>query len=138
MTDLSITASQVLPDANGNSATGLAGASITAGQVVYLDSASSTYKLFDANDTGANAVSPGIALNGASAGQPIKVQLTGTITLGAGAGPTLGLVYVASANAGGIAPSADIASNWRTTILGVGGTSNTLVLAIANSGMTKA
>ncbi len=138
MTDLSITATQVLPDANGATSSGLAGATITAGQAVYLDSATTSWKLFDCNDGAANTGTPGIALNGASSGQPIKVQMTGSPTLGAGAAPVLGKVYVASAAAGGIAPSADITTGWRTTILGVGGASNTLVMSVLNSGQVSA
>jgi hypothetical protein len=137
MSDLSITASQVLPDDTGSQAFGTAGTTITAGQVVYLDSATNTWKLFDANDTAANTASPGIALNGASSGQPVKVQTSGSPVIGAGAAPSVGVVYVASATPGGIAPSADIVTGWRVAILGVGAATNAIKLSISNSGQTK-
>ncbi len=138
MTDLGITASQVLPDNAAVKLSGLAGETITAGACVYLNSTSTTWKLFDTNDSANNTGTPGIALNGASAGQPISVQMNGSPTLGAAAAPVLGVVYVASANAGGIAPAADLTTGWRTTILGVGGASNTLVMSVINSGQVHA
>lgn len=136
MAALTITASQVLPDDNGAQAYGNAGASITAGQVVYLDSASNTWKLFDANDVTANTAQAGIALCGSSSGQPIKVQLSGSPTLGAGAAPAVGTVYVAGATPGAINPTSDLATGWRTTILGVGASGNKLAMATFNSGAT--
>lgn len=135
MADLTITASQVLPGSDSTSqfAQGTAGASITAGQVLYYDSTAATYKLADNNDTQATSVVAGIALHAAGTGQPIRLQTAGPITLGAGAAPAVGSVYVLSATAGGIAPVADLATGNRTTILGVGGASNTVTLRINSS-----
>ena len=138
MVDLSVTATQVLPGTGAQLQFGIAGATITAGQVVYLDPTTTTYKLFDANDTAANTRSPVIAMNGASSGQRLTVQVSGSLTIGAGAAPTLGLVYVASATPGGIAPSADIAANWRVAVLGVATSASAINLAPSNSGATKA
>ena len=138
MADLTVTATQVTPGADAVLVFGTAGATITAGQVVYLDPTTRTYKLFDANDTAANTRAPVVALNGASTGQRITVQTHGSLTIGAGAAPTLGLVYVASATPGGIAPSADIATGWRVAVLGVATSASAINLTPSNSGATKA
>jgi hypothetical protein len=135
MTDLSITASQVQPGTTDAAFEyGTAGATITAGQAVYLDATTNKYKLADCDLSAAAATVRGIALNGAADGQPIKVQTGGTITLGAGAAPAVGTVYVLSSTAGGIAPAADLATGKRTSIIGVGAATNTLLIKINNSG----
>lgn len=122
MVDLVITAASVLPGTDTEGAqfeAGIAGASITAGQPVYLDSTTNTYKLADNNDTSAAlSVVRGIALHAAATGQPLKIQTRGPITIGATVAS--GSVYVLSATAGGIAPVADLATGNRCTILGVG------------------
>jgi hypothetical protein len=122
MVDISITAASVLPGTESEGAqfeAGIAGAAITAGQALYLDSSTGTYKLADNNDTSAAlAVVRGIALHAAASGQPIKLQTRGPITIGATVAS--GSVYVLSATAGGIAPVADLATGNRCTILAVG------------------
>lgn len=134
MTDLAITAAQVQPGTTDASfAQGTAGATITAGQTVYLDSSSGTYKPANATTSAATAAVVGVALNGASSGQPLKIQVGGTLTLGAGAAPAVGTVYCQSTNNGGIAPAVDLATGMRTSILGVGGAANTIILKINNS-----
>lgn len=129
MTDLVITVAQVLPGAATDTVPpsfveGIAGATITAGQAVYLDATALTIKLADANATVATAAAIGIATHGALAGQPIRVQTRGDITLGAGAAPAVGVLYVASNNAGGLAPSSDLGATQWATVLGVGIGSN--------------
>ena len=94
MADLSITAAQVLPDPSGDVYNGIAGATITAGQSVYLDATTTTVKLADADASAAAAAAIGIALHAATSGQPIRVQRSGTPTLGAGAAPAVGTVYL--------------------------------------------
>lgn len=138
MAALTITATQVLPSSDTQYAFGTAAVAITAGQSVYLDTTANTWKLLDANDTSANTQPPGVALNSPAAGQPITVAVGGTITLGAGAAPTLAQAYIVGATAGDIAPISDLASNWRLILLGCGGASNTLIMKPWNSGATKA
>lgn len=133
MADLSVTASQVLPgleSAGATFANGTAGASITAGQAVYLDTAAGTYKLADANDSTATAVVAGIALHAASTGQPLRIQTAGPLTIGAGAAPAVGMIYAVSATAGGIAPQADLTTGHRTSIIGVGTATGVITLRI--------
>lgn len=139
MADLSITATQVLPDADGTREYGTAAEAITAGQYVYRDATTLTWKLFDANDSTRNtSTAPGVALNGASAGQQIGVQTSGTMTLGAGAAPAVGTIYVASATAGGIAPAADLTTGHVVVVIGVGFTGNKIKLHNWATGVTKA
>src|SRR5581483_1775072 len=113
--DLTITAASVVPYTSPVPlySDGTAGATITAGQPVYLDSATNTYKLSLAAGTATEATAAGIAVNGASAGQPVRIQTSGDLDLGATL--TVGRVYVLSANAGKIAPVTDLASTNRVT-----------------------
>ena len=129
--DLSITAANVAASSGAQYADGTAGATITAGQAVYLDASANTYKLADCDATAATAVIAGIALNGASSGQPLKIQTAGTISIGGTV--TVGEIYVLSGTAGGIAPEGDLAQNDRVVIIGVGLTSSTIALRLYNS-----
>jgi len=106
MADISITAANVLTGSNSARETGIAGATVTAGQVVYKEAATGQFKLADCNSATAEARVPyGVALHGSLNGQPLTVQTAGTITPGA----TLvaGVVYYLSGTAGGIRPVAD-------------------------------
>ncbi len=138
MADLTVTASQVQPGTtDAQTALGVAGGTITAGEAVYLDTTVGQYKAAKSDATATASVA-GIALNGASSGQPLQIQIGGTVTIGAGAAPTVGVIYVLSAaTAGGIAPSTDLASTNRVSVLGVGAATNTIILKIHNSGQVK-
>ena len=138
MADLSITASQVKKSTNAKTVTGTAGEEITAGETVYYDSANDVYKLADNNDTEAKATLKGIALCHAYTDQPISVQTAGTIIIGAAASVAEGTVYVQSANAGKIAPAADLASGNYTSIIGVGDGSDGIIMGVLNSGQQTA
>lgn len=138
MTALSITDTQVQPGTtDAQFYFGTAGATITAGQAVYLDAATNLVKLADSDLSAAAAAAIGIALNGASTGQPVKVQTGGTITLGAGASPVVATIYCLARVAGSIIPAADLVQNDRTTILGVGAATNTLIMKIHASAQVK-
>jgi hypothetical protein len=141
MADLTITATQVLPGTLANGARFsdvVSGATITAGQVVYLDTAAADVAKLADNDALASAVVKGIALHAASAGQPLRVQTGGPITLGAGAAMTVAVIYVLSSTAGAICPAADLAADDYTSILGVATTAAILDMDIINSGAKKA
>lgn len=134
MADLSITAANVLAGAGATLASGTAGATITAGQTVYYDSAAAKYKLADADSATAAVRSPvGIALNGASDGQPLKVLTKGTITIGA----TLvaGTTYYLSDTPGGIAPAGDPTTGDYPTIIGIATSTSVLKVNITESGV---
>lgn len=131
MADISITATGVTKGAGAVTERGTAGATLTAGMAVYKDAATGTYKIAHCETSAATAVVAGLALNGASSGQPVEVQTQGIIALN---GLTVGTIYVLSAS-GAIAPAADLASGDYVTVIGVGATSANLDLGINDSGV---
>ena len=134
MADITVTAASVAQGANASTVQGFLGATVTAGQVVYRDSADSLFKLADGNSaTAAARAAYGIALNGGASGQPVVVQTSGDYSPGATV--TVGGVYVLSATAGGIAPVADLASGNYTNTIGIGITASTMRLIIATAGV---
>ncbi len=133
MADLSITAGSVLAGSTANTRLGTAGATVTAGQAVYLDSATSTYKLADSNGAAALRSPVGIALNGASSGQPVNIALSGPVTIGATL--TAGVAYYLSDTPGGICPVADVGSGEYATVLGIATSASVLDLKIHESGV---
>jgi hypothetical protein len=135
MTDLTITAANVKAAANATTRSGQAGASITAGQLVYLDGTTGTYNLSDADLTGAKQVT-GVALNGASSGQPLTVQTGGDISIGATLTP--GATYYLSGTAGGIAPLADLSTGEEVVLVGIAKSTSVLALKITDTGVTSA
>jgi hypothetical protein len=134
MADVTVVATEVLADSGTISTDGILGATVTAGQTVYLDTTTNTFKLADANASAATATVKGIALNGGVSGQPVKVAIGGG-TLDPGFTVTVGTVYVQSATAGGIAPVADLASGHYVCVLGVGITASQLSLVVKNAGV---
>jgi len=132
--DLSITAASVLPSTNAVVKTGTAGGTITAGQTLYADASDGgDLKLADADASALTAVVVGIALHGASDGQPLSFLASGDITIGATV--VVGEIYVLSGTAGGIAPEADLATADWVSVLGVGITTGKIRIQRANSGV---
>lgn len=137
MAEVSITPGNVVPGADADYYRGTAGGTITAGVVVYLDEIDNRLKPADANVTVVEAEVKGIALHAASAGQPLRVQTRGSMTIGGTV--TLSTIYILGAGgAGGIAPAADLASGWYTSILGVATSASVLQVNIFNSHALKA
>ena len=132
-TDVSITAANVVAGANAITQQGVAGATITAGQFVYLDSATSTYKLCVANGTALTSACVGVALHGASASQPLVVQTKGSITIGG----TLvnGTTYWSSvSNPGGITATAPTTGGFPE-VLGIASSTTVLLLDFIRTGV---
>lgn len=139
MADISVTAANVLKGSNATTESGTAGATVTAGQSVYKDTGDSNkWKLADSDSTALTAGSGGlgIALHAAAANQPLLVQLTGDINMGATL--AVGETYVVSNTAGGVAPIADMGTGDYISILGVASTASNLVLAKNVTGVQKA
>jgi hypothetical protein len=138
MADLTITAANVVAGSGARVEHGTAGATITAGQVVYLDSTTTgKWQLADNNSATAAVRSPrGIALNGASLNQPIAVQTDGPLTIGATL--TAGVAYYLSDTPGGICPVADLTSGEYPTLLGLATSTSVLDVDIQNSGVALA
>ena len=135
MADLIITAASVVKGTGASVQQGTAGASVTAGQPVYLESASSTYKLSDANSaTAAARAVDGIALHGSLTGQPLQILTGGPLTLGAVL--TAGVAYYLSNNAGGICPVADLTAGSYPTILGFAGSASVLNVKLNAAGVS--
>lgn len=133
MADLTITAANVVAAANAVRESGTAGATITAGQLVYLDTTDMKYKLADNNGAAALRVPNGIALNGAANNQPLVIQKGGDITIGATM--TAGVAYYLSDTPGGICPVADLASGEYPCIIGIARSASLLDVAIHPSGV---
>ena len=134
MVDLTITAANVVAGSGARIARGTAGASVAAGQVVYLDAAAGTYKLADNDSATAALRSPvGIALHAASSGQPLAVLTKGPITIGATM--TAGVAYYLSGTPGGICPVADLATGDYPTVLGIATSTTVLEVNIQESGV---
>lgn len=134
MTALSVTAASVVAGSDAVVEQGYAGATITAGQVVYKNSSDSRFALADADGASANIRTPyGIALHGASSGQPLAVQRSGSITIGATM--TAGLAYYLGLTAGAIVPIADVTTGGYVSLIGVSTSTTVLKLSINSSGV---
>lgn len=107
--DISITAASFRAGAGALFHTGIAGATITAGQLVAISPSTGKFVLADANDASLCNVA-GIATHAAIDGSPLAVcYYANNMTLG-GTLSTATMVYVLSATAGGIAPVADLSA----------------------------
>ena len=133
MADLSITASNVVPDAAANIETVTAGEEIQAGEPIYQDASTQKYLLADAS-TIAEAAAFGIACNHAYLDQPVTAIRSGGLAMGSIL--TTGTVYCVSATEGGIAPVADLSSGESVTILGAATTTSKLSVRINRTGVT--
>ncbi|MBA15565.1 MAG: hypothetical protein CMN73_04335 [Sphingomonas sp.] len=135
MADLSITAANVVAGAGATVLHGgKAGATITAGQIVYLDASDRKYKLADADsETAAIRLPSAVALNGASDGQPLSVLTEGPVTIGAPLTP--GTAYYLSATPGGIAPVGDLTTGDYPTVIGIATSASVLDIGIKASGV---
>lgn len=130
MADLSVTAASVLKGSGAMVGAGIAGATITAGQALYIDTADGNkLKLADSDGTSpANSVA-GIALHGASAGQPIQyatedASFTPGCTLSVGGGS----VYLSDTPGGITQTIGDLESGDKVISLGVPLTTTTMYL----------
>lgn len=135
MADIVITAANVL-FTSGSKDSGTAGATITAGQVLYKDaSASNALKLAQADGTAAEVDAVGIALHGALSGQPVAYAKDESI-INIGGTTSKATTYCVSATAGGVAPQADLVSTNRITTIGYATDAvGTMVVKIRNRGV---
>jgi predicted transcriptional regulator len=115
MADLTVTATSVV-NVSAPTASGLAGETITAGQAVYLKSTDGKLWKAQCDGTAEEGTPIGIALNGASVGQPVTYAANGSIVIGATTVKTT--TYMLSATPGGVAPQADLISTNKIVRLG--------------------
>lgn len=133
MTDITITAANVVAGSGAATETGISGDTITAGQVVYRNAAG-RYVLADADEDTAIERSPrGIALNGASAGQPCTILKSGPITIGATL--TAGTAYYLSDTPGGICPLADVTGGDYLVLVGLALSTSVLQVGFVVTGV---
>lgn len=146
MADYTLTSANVAPSDSAIIITGLAAASISAGQTVYQDTASldslnrPKFRLYDANATTPTAITAGvlgIAGNTAGVSQPLDVVISDPAFTHGLTGVTKGDVMIASATAGGIAPVADLASGWRPAVVMIATSATVAVLQIAQNTTAK-
>lgn len=135
MVDLVITAANVQRGTNAVTTTGTAGAAVTAGQCVYFDKITKRYLLADSNSaTVAARRATAIALHAASAGQPLTVQTSGDLTLGATM--VAGTSYYLSDTPGGICPVADVGTGEWVNVIGVAKSTTAIQLTFAYPGVS--
>lgn len=133
MADLAVTATSVLASGQATKETGVAGAALTAGQLVYKEAATGQFKGTDCDSATAEVRNIyGVALNGAAIGQPVVVARNDP-DFTPGATLVKGSRYYASGTAGGIAPEADLASGDHVALLGVASSTTKLVMNPFNS-----
>lgn len=135
MADISVTATAVLAGAGARIANGKAGATIAAGQMVYKAAATSKYLLADADSATAEvAATTGMALNGASDGQPLAVCEQGDVTMNAVL--TAGSRYYLSSTPGAIEPEADLSTGEKINLIGLAKSTTVLGINIQRPGVT--
>ena len=124
--DVSITASSLVPSTAAIPRTAIAGVAITAGKLVYKSATDQKLYLADGDSAVAAARDVvGLAVVSSAAG-PTCTYITEDPALVLGGTVVNGTIYVLSATPGGIAPAADLTTGWYTTVVMVG-TSTTTV-----------
>jgi len=120
MAAFAITAGSVIPSSSAVIKYGVAGETITAGQVLYVEPVTLLLKLCDANSTAAIATAAGIATNGASVNQRVYYCTEDTGGFAIGATILSGDTLWTSGTAGGITKTAaDNVNPVYATVLGV-------------------
>jgi len=129
MAAISVTAASVLKSSTGQVSVGTAGATITAGQSLYVDTNDSNkLKLADANGTAPANTFAGIALNAASAGQPVSYCTNDTAGFTIGATVVAGDTIWLSQTPGGITKTIGDLSGGLAIVVGVMLTTTTMNL----------
>ncbi len=118
MTDISVTAAQVTWVSGVRPFIGKAGATITPGQPVYLDTTTNKYKLADANADATSLVA-GVSLDGGVDGRDMLIAPPDAV-INTGATLTAGTIYELSEAAGGICPAADIGTGVWVCVIYIG------------------
>lgn len=120
MAAISITAASVLKSSTGQVSVGTSGATITAGQSVYIDTSDSNkIKLADANGTAPANTFAGIALNAASSGQPVTYCTNDTAGFTIGATVVAGDTIWLSQTPGGLTKTIGDLSGGLAIVVGV-------------------
>lgn len=137
MAEITITASAVAPVASSTiTEQRTAGATIAAGQWVYIDTANSNVaKLAQADGTALEATVSGMALNSASSGQPVTVAISGQVTVGSVVAS--GVFYWLSSTAGNMELFTDVASTEKESLVCYAASASVIEIVIKNTGIAK-
>jgi hypothetical protein len=140
MADITITASNVVAGTGVPTKTGIAGATIAAGDIVYLDTTTTgKWQLADSDAATAEARgltgSIGMALNSAALNQPIVVQTEGPVTVGAVL--TAGQALYLSDTPGKLCPLADDVGGDYITLVGLASSTSVLNIDFQYSGVAS-
>ena len=142
MADLTLTSASVLPSAAAINLNGTGGAAFLAGQPAYRDTADldgsgqAKWKPYDANAVTPAAILSGVQgvfANSGANGQPCTVTISDPAFTHGLAAVTRGMVIVASANAGALAPVADLTTGWRPAVVMIATSATQAVVQIAQS-----
>ena len=128
MADISQTAANVLDGTNAGKQTGVFGATIVAGDVLYLDTTTGKWKkAIITSGLTAGSAGLGVALTGGGDGQTGVIQTSGNINPGGTA--VVGTVYIVSTNAGKLAANADVTvtGNFKQ-IIGIATTASNILM----------
>lgn len=136
MANLSVTAASVLATASAITAVGVSGATITAGQPLYVDTANGNVLKPAIATTLLASTCAGVALHASLTNQPIAYITGGQFNPGATV--AVGVTYVVSATSGAICPMADLVQTNYSSILGIATTTSNISLARQNSGVAIA
>lgn len=129
---VAITPSGVAPGAGATFIDGICGAVLPDGAAVYLDTATNTYKLADA-DAAASALCAGITMHPTEViGQPVRIQTGGIMTLAA-SGILPGVWYYVGLTPGDIVPFADITTGDFPSSVCKGLTATTVLVLPVNA-----
>lgn len=134
MADFTVTAANVVPSTAARN-TLLAGEAITAGMAIYKKSSDSKAYKAQSDGTLEEATVIGIAINDAAAGQVVAYQTSGSLTFGS-IFSAAGKIVCASNTAGAIAPSADVTTGRRLSIIGYTTSATAMTIDIKNTGTT--
>lgn len=135
MADFTVTAANVVPTTAARN-TLLAGEAITAGMALYKKGSDSKAYKAQSDGTLEEATVIGIALNDAAAGQVVSYQTSGSLTFGGTTFGGAGKIVCASNTAGAIAPSADVTTGRRLSIIGYSTSTSVMTIDIKNTGTT--
>lgn len=139
MGDYAVTATSVVPTATTTQTFGTAGATITAGQPVYIDTGDSNKIKPAANTSALTATVAGVALANAASGQPVFYATGGDVTFNSIF--TAAVVVVLGSAAGGLSASADLDASSGTrygAVVGIATSATNLKIRPVNSGVIHA
>jgi len=127
----------VKPGTGASVTTGVYGATVTIGQLLYKDASDGKLKLADSDLSEAAATAIAIAVTPGIDGEKGVIITDGSVIL-TGATLVVGGTYCASATAGGIKPESEVATSQRVTIVGVAATATQLNLSFLATNIVHA